>query len=518
MVKVMLFNATEAEESRVAILEDNKLDEFYMERSSLCSRIGNIYMGKIVNIEPSIDSAFVDFGGSRHGFLHVSDLMENVKEQKKEGSGSGSDENDKKKKTGRKSSKKNAQSIGKLLSKGQDLIVQVTKDGIGNKAPALTTYISLPGRYLVYMPGTAKRGISRKIEDDSERNKLKELIDSLDIPEKMGLIVRTAGAGQTKQELKKDIRYLNNLWKAIQKRIKSQAAPATLYLENDLAIRALRDLYSSNVEEVLVDSEDVYKRISDFMKIVMPRQANSVKLYKGKHPLFDHYNVEKELVMLLDRDIPLKSGGSLVIEQTEALVAIDVNSGKFKGGKLEETAFQINIEAAKEIARQLRLRDLGGLIICDFIDMQEDEHKRAVEKMFRDSLKPDRARIKLARMSPFGIIELTRQRVRPSLKLSVFDRCDNCNGTGYVASLETSTLNIIRKIRLWVTNKQKELNIVVNPKIADYINNHKRRLLLELEDISNKKVTIVGSWRVPLGEIIIENEAVDFQNSENGRP
>jgi len=260
-----------------------------------------------------------------------------------------------------------------------------------------------------------------------------------------------------------------------------------------------------------VDSEDVYKRLKDFMKIIMPRHVDRVKHYRKAQPLFDHYNIEKELDFIYNKRILLKSGGSLVIEQTEALVSIDVNSGKFKAGELEETAHKINIDAAREIGRQLRLRDLGGLIITDFIDMRLEKHRRDVEKEFRDSLKGDKARIKLARLSPFGLIEMTRQRVRPSLKRSVFDRCSHCKGTGYIASLETTGLNIIRKIRLWVTQKKHVLKVHVHPVIADYVNNHKRRLLIELEDQHKKKVDIIGSNDIPFGEIRMISKANEHQ-------
>lgn len=512
----MLFNATEAEESRVAILADGLFDEYYMERASLGSCVGNIYKAKITNIEPSIDAAFLEFGGQRHGFLHASDVMRGLKEEKKakktkkkkkateeEASAEQGNPQEKPKK---KKKKRGQYAIHELLSMGQDLIVQVSKDGINDKAPTLTTFISIPGRFLVFMPGSTKMGISRKIEDENERNRLKKLLSELDKPEDMGIIVRTAGVHQTKKALQKDIRYLNKLWQVIKKRTRSKSSPSALYQENDLAIRALRDLYSSDIKEILVDSEDVYKRLKDFMRVIMPRHVDRVKLYKKKQPLFDHYNLEKELEHIFNRRIALKSGGSLIIEQTEAMVSIDVNSGKFKADELEETAYMINLDAAEEIARQLRLRDLGGLIVNDFIDMKQEKHRREVEKKFREALKVDRARIKVAKMSIFGLIEMTRQRVRPSLKRSVYDKCSTCSGTGYVASIETTCLNIIRKIRLWVTQKRRVLKIEVNPKIADYLNNYKRRLLLQLEDEYGKQIEVIGSASIPMGELKVVNK------------
>ena len=519
MAKKMLFNATEAEESRVAILVNGVLNEYSIERASLGSCLGNIYKGKVTNIEPSIDAAFIEFGGARHGFLHASDVMLGLKEEserkgrkkrrrrkkKKKSAGeaveneaaetlaSNAGEVEETEEEVKKNRKKRDMPIGELLTEGQTVIVQVSKDGINDKAPTLTTYISLPGRFLVYMPGTAKRGISRKIDDENERSRLKKLQAELEAPEGMGLIIRTAGAEQTKGALQKDIRYLNKLWKVIQNRNRTQTGPCTLYQENDLAIRALRDLYSPEVGEILVDSEEVAKRLKDFMKIIMPRHVDRVKLYQGKRPLFDHYNIEKALEGLYDRRIPLESGGSLVIEQTEALVAIDVNSGRFKADELEETAFKINKDAALEIARQLKLRDLGGLIINDFIDMKQDKHRREVEKTFRDALKGDRARIKVAKMSTFGLIEMTRQRVRPSLKRSIFEPCGHCGGTGYVPSMETAGLNIIRKIRLWITQKHPVLNVEVAPQVAQFIQNHKRKVLLNLEETYGKTIVIQGN-------------------------
>ncbi len=506
MSKKILINATEEEESRVAVLADNVLQEFYIERASMNSFLGNIYMGKIINVEPSIGAAFVDIGITRNGFIHVSDvnpaLLTSTESQGSEKAGSGKD-----KKT--KSTVRNKDlKIKDLLNKDQEIIVQVSKDGIGEKGPTLTSFISVPGRFLVFMPGVSKKGVSRKIKDDAERERLKELVSGLNPPQDTGVIVRTAGANQTKRELQKDNRYLTNVWNVICERSRSQNGPALLYKENDLIIRVLRDIFSSEVSEVLIDSEEVFKRAVDFMKIILPRHTDKVKFYRGRRPLFDRFKLEKELESMLEPRIPLKSGGSLVIEQTEALVSIDVNSGKFKGGELEETAFAINIEASKEIARQLRLRDLGGLIVIDYIDMLLPEHRSAVEKEFREALKGDRARLKMAKISGFGVIEMTRQRVRPSLKSFMHEKCSFCHGTGYVASVETTCLNIIRKIRLWAIQKgPAQVTVRVNDRMAEYLLNSKRRFLLELEEKTGKSISITGDAVFALGDINLENRA-----------
>jgi len=512
MTKKILINATESEESRVAVLKEDGLHEFYVERPSMDTRLGNIYKGRISNIEPSIGAAFIDIGGPRNGFLHISDLnpalMDSAMEEEKDNAGrgrrgKGKDEKDAAGEKGKKDSR-----IREILQVGQELIVQVSKDGIGVKGPTLTSFVSLPGRFLVFMPGISKQGVSRKIEDDEERERLKNLVSELINEPGMGVIVRTAGASQLKRDLQKDFRYLTNIWNAILKRNSDQEAPSALYKEDDLVIRVLRDVFSTDVTEVLVDSKDVFRRARDFMKSFMPSYVEKIRLYRGKRPLFDRYKLEKELQSVLQPRIVLKSGGSLFIEQTEALVAIDVNSGKFKGGELEETAYSIDMEAAREIARQLRLRDMGGLIIIDFIDMRDPEHKRAVEKEFRDALKADRARIKMTRISPFGVIEMTRQRVRPSLESFVFEKCFHCKGTGFVATAETTSLNIIRKIRLWgMQNKNPSIRVRINDRMAEYIQNSKRRSLLTLEEIARKRIEIVGDPALLQNEILLEKTA-----------
>lgn len=526
MTKKILVNATEEEESRVAVLKDRVLQEYYIERPSMGTCLGNIYKGRVSNIEPSIGAAFVDIGGPRNGFLHVSDINLGILENEalpsvkalSDGKGGAKSKKRKAKDDGKekaedengKTKRKNEARIDKVLSVNQEVIVQVSKDGIGDKGPTLTTYLSLPGRFLVFMPGIFKRGISRKIKDEEERERLKNLVTELVTEEDVGMIVRTAGANQVKKELQKDYRYLMNIWSVIQKGNDSMQAPAPLYKENDLVIRVLRDVYSSDVSEVLIDSDEVYKRALEFMKIILPRHVDKVRLYQGVRPLFDHYKLEEEIESVLQPRINLKSGGSLFIEQTEALVAIDVNSGRFKAKELEETAYAINMEASREIARQLRLRDLGGLITIDFIDMKEPDHKRDVEKEFRDALKDDRARIKVAKISPFGVIEVTRQRVRPSLESYIYEKCPHCKGTGIVATSETLSLNMIRKIRRWVMQSQGPLlHIRINDRMAEYIQNSKRRVILGLEEATQKRIVIKGDPALSPRDIFVDEIELD---------
>ncbi|OQY05095.1 MAG: hypothetical protein B6I25_06190, partial [Planctomycetales bacterium 4572_13] len=382
--------------------------------------------------------------------------------------------------------------IQQCLKKGQDVVVQVTKEGLNTKGPTLTTYISLPGKYLVLMPWMSKIGISQKIEEEDERKKLRETIDGLSLPANIGLIVRTAAQLAKKRELQNDINYLKRLWKVISKRIDSEKTPAEIYQESDLAIRTVRDIFDSSISKILCDNEPVTKKIKDFLSIVQPRLKRRVTYYDGKSPLFHKSNIEKEIQKIQATRVELKSGGSLVIEQTEALVAIDVNSGRYrKQTNAEQTAFKINQEAAKEIVRQLKLRDMGGLIICDFIDMRENRNKREIEKIFRDALKSDRARSRALRMSAFGLIELTRQRMRPSLHSSTYLKCPHCDGAGVIKSLESQSIEIVRSLRLASSkNEIRRIELTVAPAVASFLLNQRRSVLMQIETDHEKKIRV----------------------------
>jgi len=492
MAREMLINVAESEECRVAVVESNSLEELYMERTSSAVYVGNIYKGRVVNIEPGIQAAFVDFGIGKNGFLHVSDVhprfFGGAKPKQLEH-------------IGRRKALKDRPPIQSCLKKGREIIVQVTKEGIKTKGPTLTTYISLPGKYLVMMPWMRRLGISQKIEDEEERKRLRRLLEQLDLPKGFGHIVRTAGWTCSKRDLQNDLNYLRRLWRAIEKRMETEKAPTGLYQESDLVIRTLRDIFDSKISRIICDSESVARRVKDFLSIVMPRFKNRVTHYSGKTPLFHKYKIENQISKIQSRRVELKKGGFIIIEPTEALVAIDVNSGKYrKQESAEQTAFRINTEAAGEITRQLRLRDLGGLIICDFIDMRSEKHRRDVEKIFRAALKSDRARSKILKMSRFGIIEMTRQRIRNSLQSSTYRECPNCRGSGYVKSYESVAIEIIRLLSLaCVQNDIKRVELFICPEVANYLQNEKRGIIAKLERDRDKRI-IVNADRNCLGE------------------
>lgn len=484
MSREMLINVAEKEECRIAVVENGSLEELYVERESLNSHVGNIYKGKVVNIESGIQAAFIDFGVNRNGFLHISDVHPRYFSGGKEKNAE---------KIGKRKSLKERIPIQKCLKKGDELLVQVTKEGVNTKGPTLSSYISLPGKFLVMMPGMKKQGISQKIEDEQERQRLKEILDEIrPKKEEIGFIIRTAGKGATKRNIQNDMKYLNRLWKTINKRIKSEKAPCELYRESDLVTRTLRDVYTSKIKKIICDSEPVTRKIRDFLSLAMPRYKKRASYYNGNVPLFHKYEIENEIEKAQSRTVDLKGGGSLVIEQTEALVAIDVNSGKYRKQKsAEQTAYDINLRAAKEIVRQLRLRDLGGLIVCDFIDMRHAKHRRQLEKAFRKHAKSDRARSKILRLSSFGLLEMTRQRMRPSLQGSTYLACPHCGGTGYVKSYETSAVEIIRKLNYAASNKEvKTIKFQVSAAVANYLNNEKRTILAQTEQNNDKKIII----------------------------
>jgi len=485
----MIINA-EDEECRIAVLENNHLEELYLERASLASQVGNIYKGRVTNVEKSIQAAFVDFGLPKHGFLHISDLHAQYFPSKKAVSAESIEP------VGRKRSRRERPPIQNCLKRGQDIIVQVIKQGVGTKGPTLTSYISLPGRFLIMMPGMRRTGVSRKIEDQDERWQLKDLLESLKPPRNYGFIVRTAGLGRSKRDIRADLNYLLRLWKAVNKRVKNEQAPCELYRESDLVIRTIRDVFSSDISQIVTDNPDVAARIRDFLKAAMPRSLRKVRLYDGSKPLFHHYKIEPEIDKIHNRRVALPGGGSIVIDQTEAFVAIDVNSGKSRAhGSAEAMAYNINKEAAPEIARQLRLRDLGGLIICDFIDMLNAKHRRDVESVLREAMKNDRAHSKTLRMSQFGIIEMTRQRLRPSLSSSVYEECPRCGGAGLVKSAQSVTLDAMRCLKLVLNhNDVASVEIRLSPPAAHHIQNANRQWLAQLEKTSGRSISIVPDY------------------------
>jgi ribonuclease E len=462
--KVMLINSQHPEECRAVVLDNNIIEDYIVEHSSKEQIKGNIYLGVINRVEPSIEAAFVDFGGKKYGFLPFKDVLKESYVH-----------------TGEKKAKVRIQDV---LIRGQRIAVQVAKESRDAKGPSLTNGMSLAGRFLVLMQGQGS-AVSRKIEDESERKKLKDIVSDLELPEHLGVIIRTAGVGQTKVELQKDLQMLLKIWDKIEGAQKNDSTPGPylIYQEPGLVVRTVRDHFSSDTTEIIVDSTEAYKSLKDFIKLVMPRNRNLVKLYKETKPLFSEYNVEEQIESIYQRTVYLPSGGSIVIDIGEAMASIDVNSGKTKGGlDLEETAVTTNLEAAKEVARQLRLRDLGGLIVIDFIDMFQKKNKAAVEKQMKQWCKMDKARINLARISKFGLLEMSRQRISPPVKEGVFAPCGVCAGSGLVRSVDSIILNVLRKIHELIASvRVKVLTLEISPEISNYILNNKLAVLAEIK-------------------------------------
>ena len=480
MSSKILINAVDPEECRIAKVKDNKLEEFHIESAAKEITHGNVYKAIIARIEPSLQAVFVDYGAERHGFLqqheiHSDYFLDNP--------------------TGK-------QSINNIVKRGQEILVQVSKDPFMKKGAMLTTYISLPGRYLVLMPGSPSRGISRKIEDEDERKRLKDIIGTLIIQEGYGLIIRTAGVNCTKIHLAKDMRYLLRLWKNIKQNVTQQKAPGLLYKEQNLALRSIRDYFTPDVSEILIDDDAVYNDVKYFVKIISPKHTKIVKLFKGSKPIFTKHQLESQIASIYESKVTLKSGGYIVIEQTEAMVSIDVNSGKATQKKsIELTALQTNIEAAEEVARQLRLRDLGGLIVIDFIDMRDSKHKSEVERTLKNFVKSDKAKTKIGRISKFGLMEMSRQRIRPSIEYGHFESCRHCQGKGQVPSTETLVLSFLRQLRLETLKADiSSVKGVVPLEVAEYLLNKKRREILDLEERRNLSITIEGDGTMDPGE------------------
>ena len=462
----MLINAVDAEEYRVAVIKDRQLTGFYIETATAEFINGNIYKGLVGRIEPSLQACFVDFGGEKNGFLQASEIHPEYYLESQQ-----------------RSKEENIPKIDKIVKKGQELLVQVTREMPGRKGAHLTTYLSLASRFLVLTPGRASGGISKKIEEEEERKRLKGIMKSLKLPDGVGYIARTAAYGRNKRELSKDLNRLLRMWKNIKKNAKKADTPSIIYKEQDVCLRTLRDYFSGEIKEVLVDDKDIYGKVRDYMKIISPRHQRRVRYYKEKLPIFDHYEIEKQIESIYSTRVPLKSGGSVVIDSTEALISIDVNSGRGLSGKnVESTAFKTNMQAAVEISRQLRLRDLGGLIVIDFIDMKDRKHIREVEKILREEMKKDRAKIDISHISKFGLMELSRERLRPSIESRSYQTCHYCQGRGLVLSVESASVSYLRQIWMGASNKGVERVKGVLPlEVFTYLQNRKRKDLAEIE-------------------------------------
>ena len=471
IMKRMLFNATQAEELRVAIVDGQNLLDLDIETLGKEQRKGNIYKGIITRIEPSLEACFVDYGTDRHGFLPFKEVSRSYFQDYEGGRAR----------------------IQDVLKEGMEVIVQVEKDERGNKGAALTTFISLAGRYLVLMPNNPRGGgVSRRIEGE-ERQELKAAMAELDIPNGMSIIARTAGIGRSAEELEWDLNYLKQLWQAIEEAGKAHHEPYLLFMESSLLIRAIRDYFRPDIGEILVDNQEVYDQVAEFMSYVMPSNVGRLKLYEDHTPLFSRFQIEHQIESAFARSVSLPSGGAIVIDHTEALVSIDVNSARAtRGADIEDTAFKTNMEAAEEVARQMRLRDLGGLVVIDFIDMENPKHQRDVENVLRDALKKDRARVQMGKLSRFGLLELSRQRLKPALGESSHVACPRCAGTGVIRGIESTALHVLRIIQEEaMKDNTGEVHAQVPVDVATFLLNEKRAELFVMEERLDVNVVLI---------------------------
>ena len=543
MTKRMLIDAEYLEETRVVVTNDNEIEDFDHETTTKKQNRGNLYLAKIARVEPSLQAAFVDYGNERHGFLAfneihpdyfqipIADKEELLKEESSQldeqenidenaiDAENDSSNNFLKKKPPKRSNFYRKYRIQEVIKKGQILLVQVAKEERGNKGAALTTFISLAGRYCVLMTNTIRKGgISRRITHSNERKKLRSIIEGLNIPTNMGVIIRTAGSKMNKIEIKRDYNFLIKTWESIKSHTLKSVAPALIHEENNIIKRGIRDLYTAEVEEILVQGVSAFKAAKSYMKTLIPSKTKIISEYNDKTPLLQKYNIDTKLEKMHSPIARLKSGGYIVINQTEALVAVDVNSGKAtKERNIEETALQTNKEAAEELAIQLRLRDLSGLIVIDFIDMLLSKNNRIIENILKQRLHTDRAKIQVGNISSFGLLEMSRQRLRPSIYEADFITCNHCLGHGRIRSLESLTLKALHQIEEQATNfNEKSLSINIPEKTAIHILNNKRKELLSIEEKRNIIITIIPDAKLndeedPLEEI----KAINKINNDN---
>ncbi len=494
-MKRMLFNATQPEELRVAIVDGQKLIDLDIESAGKEQRKSNIYKAIITRIEPSLEAAFVEYGGTRHGFLPFKEVSPQFYLN-----GSG----------GRPS-------IKEALREGQELLVQVEKDERGNKGAALTTYISLAGRYIVLMPNNPNGGgVSRRIEGE-DRNELRDVLAQLEVPQGASIIARTAGIGRNLEELQWDLNYLTQLWDAIENAAKSEKAPSLIYLESSLVVRAIRDYFHPEIGEILIDTDDIFQQAQAFMSTVMPGNVDRIKRYRDDVPLFSRFQIEHQIESAHARQVNLPSGGAIVIDHTEALTAIDINSARStRGGDIETTALNTNLEAADEIARQMRLRDLGGLIVIDFIDMESSRNQREVENRLRDALHYDRARVQTGKISRFGLLELSRQRLAPSLEETSYTPCPRCNGIGHIRGTESSALNILRIVQEEAMKEHSAaIHVQVPVDVATFLLNEKRSDIHRIESRLKVSITLIPNQHMETPHYSVARLRQDDMTSEN---
>lgn len=484
----IIVNMDDPEEVRVCLLEGDRLEAYQVESETWLKTRGNIYKGRITNIEPGLQAVFVDIGRARNAYLPLDDIHPDY---------FGNPENGKR--------------APELLHKGQEILVQIVKEESAMKGAAVTTYLSIPGRFLVIMPGTDQVGVSRKIEEEAERRRLKELLAELARPEGIGLIVRTVSKGMTKKEIKRDLSYLLRLWQDLKKKAQKAPTPFLLYAERDLVTRFLRDYLTSDVTEIIIDDGAACEDVRAFLKIISPKHEATVRHYDGLKPIFSHYGVEVQIESIFRRRVELPSGGSLVIEPTEALVAIDVNSGRLIHEKdFEEIAYNTNLEAAEEIARQLRLRDLAGIIVVDFIDMRHRANRIDLERRMKELLKKDKARTEVSRIGPFGLMEIVRQKIGAPVQMAQHRACPCCAGRGIVRTVESLAVTHLRALREWLAGDHGEVMkvlIEVQPEVAFHILNAKRDVIARIEGHKGTRIHVVGNPGLGMEELRITKMA-----------
>jgi len=494
--KVMLINASHDEESRVAIVLNDYLQELDIESAHKALTKGNIYKGTVTKVEASLQAAFVEYGSARQGFLPLNEIHPDFWKE-------GAD----------KSADPRKVNIRNVLEHKQELLIQVVKEERGNKGAALTTNISLAGRYTVLMPNNSRGGISRKLSDD-ERRAIKQILTHLNVPDNMGLIVRTAGKDQELESLEWDYQYLRRLWDEIRIKGDSAPSPSLIYLEGDLATRAIRDHFTDDIDEIWVDNHEIYTRTKAFVHAVLPGKEKLVKLYRGKQPLFRKYGIESQCEEIHEREIRLRSGGSIVFDPTEALTSVDVNSSRATGGKnIDATALATNLEAAEEIARQLRIRDIGGLVVIDFIDMANRKHGQQVEEVLRDATRSDKARIQFAKISRFGLLEMSRQRLHPSVRESTTETCPRCRGRGSIRTVESMALQMLTRMEDWAESGKKPTLVVQVPSdTGEYLMNNKRENIARIEENHEVQITLQIK-----PELMIPHYRIERQWNENNQ-
>ncbi|MCX7704493.1 MAG: Rne/Rng family ribonuclease, partial [Planctomycetota bacterium] len=486
-MSIVLINAREAAEIRTVTLSNGKVVSFhYVRLTGSDFRTGNIYLGKIVSIERGLAAAFVDIGSDKHAFLPLSNIPSEKTERERD-----SEQNE----------KKHRKMGFRKTRVGQSILVQIVREAVENKGAQLTGFIAIPGRYLVLSPFERGVRVSRKIEEEEERERLRKMVSDI-APPNFAFIVRTAAQGARKLDIAKDTEYLLRLYKRIDDTVKKSSPPSLMYSDTDFATRVVREILSPDVEEIIVDEEEQFKRLEELLKVTMPRFLKSLKLYDSLRPLFDSYGVEEQVKTLQEREVPLPSGGRIIIEQTEALVSIDVNSGSTKGSDTEETSYQTNIEAVEEIARQLQLRDLGGLIVIDLIDMKSKERRSAVERKFRAMMRSDRAKLTLLPTNRLGLLILSRQKLRPSLLELTTTPCDRCNGAKRVTAPLTSAAKALRKLQSYLaSNPSERVKLVLPANVTEALFNEMRKTLLTIEQRFKTKIYLVpdsGSEKIPV--------------------